>query len=455
MGQLLNKEPTSPCDRALLDHLKKKDLRDLAECIEIINESYPSCTNLTYEQFEDVFCGLLNDTEPYFLQLQNDRDISKTVDLFETIACLAIFCGDKFEDKLQYIFSLFDFDRSGSIEKNELIMTLQSAVRAICKFVNIVPPSIKTCEEAADNIFSLIDHDGNKKLSLKEFSFWITNNNEVQEFCLKYAGTQTFENLEKRFTQIKTFYKCLFDRCGDKEAQTVPADDLHSLFNIECKGKISEANVEYLFDLFLSTSTHVLGSQNEKMRLIERQSYVGIMRAWSCFSAADINNDDALSSKELGNMIWIYENDQPDPSRLQRDLKEIDKDNSGCINRKEWMKHLCTYDEKTGKYIFDAQLFQLFEKYDKDNSGYLRKDEIILMLQDMFKEYYRAADKSSDKSRMDLLNQMITDLQEEIVAGLEIDKEGTISWHEFKKYIEVSQEKQEKLKKFLSDNLIN
>ena len=421
--------------------------------IEIINESYPSCTNLTYEQFEDVFCGLLNNTEPYFLQIQNDHDVKKTVDLFETIACLAIFCGDKFEDKLQYIFSLFDFDRSGTIEKNELVMTLQSAIRATCKFVNIEPPSIKTCEDTADNIFSLIDHDGNKKVSIKEFQFWVTHNNEIQEFFLKYAGTQTLENLEKRFTQINTFYKYLFDRCGDKEAQMVPIDQLRSLFNEECKGKISEDNIQYLFDLFINTSNQALGPQNTRMQVVERQTYTNIMRAWSCFSAADINNDDALSSKELGNLLWIHEGEQPDPVRIQQELKVIDKDSSGYISRREWLKNLCSYDEKSGKDIFDAQLFKLFEKYDKDNSGYLKRDELMLLLQDVFKEYYRATEQSGDKSKKENLVQMVTDLRDEIFASLERDSEGSISWEEFKKYMEVSHEKQEKLKKFLSENL--
>lgn len=454
MGQLLDKPSRSPYDKTLLENLKKKSLRDLSESIEIINESYPSCTNLTYEQFDDVFCGLLNDSEPYFLQIQNDHDIKKTVDLFETIACLSIFCGDKFEDKLQYIFSLFDFDRSGTIEKNELVMTLQSAIRAICKFVNIDPPSIKICEETADNIFTLIDDDGNKKISLKEFTFWVTNNNEIQEFFLKYAGTQTFENLEKRFIQLNVFYKTLFDRCGSKEASTVAIDDFRSLFSSECKGKISEANIQYLFDLFINTSNQALGPQNAKMRAIGREAYTNIMRAWCAFGAADINNDDALSSKELGNLIWIYENEKPEDVRVQQDLKAIDKDNSGSISRMEWMKNLCAYDEKTGKYTFDTGLFKLFQKYDTDNSGYLKRDELMLVLKDAFKEYFRAAEKSSDKSKMTNLNQMINDLGEEIWASLETDKEGSISWEEFKKYMDVSQEKQEKLKKFLSESLM-
>ena len=449
MGQLLKKEPKKPYDRDLLRNLKEKSLGDLNECIEIINEEYADCPYLTYEQFEDIFCGMLNNTEPYFLQLQNDQDIAKTVDMFESVASFTVFCGDKFEDKLMYIFRLFDFDRSTTIEKNELVLTLQSAVRAICKFVNIDPPTVKECEEAADNIFILIDHDNNKKISLKEFTFWVTNNPELQEFLLRYAGTQTFENLEKRFTQLRVFYKYLFDRCGDHDSQCVAVDDLRALFDQECKNSLTKDKVDYLFNVFVATSNQTLGPQNNKLRLIDRSAYTQIIRAWCAFSAADINNDDTLTTKELNNLIWIYEDKEADPIRIQQEMKDMDKDNSGFVSRIEWMKNFCSVDENTGRAVFRGQLFKLFDQYDQDNSGYLSKDEITLLIQDQFKEYVRLVEKTGDEAKIKNVKDMLESLRDQIIEELDQEKDGAISWEEFKRFMEASLEKQSKLKEFL------
>ena len=46
------------------------------------------------------------------------------VDLFEVLALFGILGADNFEIKLQFIFQLFDFDGSSTIDINELILTL-------------------------------------------------------------------------------------------------------------------------------------------------------------------------------------------------------------------------------------------------------------------------------------------------------------------------------------------
>lgn len=38
------------------------------------------------------------------------------VDLFECLACFGIVCGDEFNNKLYFIYKLFDFDNSNTIE---------------------------------------------------------------------------------------------------------------------------------------------------------------------------------------------------------------------------------------------------------------------------------------------------------------------------------------------------
>lgn len=210
MGNFLQISPTNKYDKSLTNQLKQRTLKEITECITVLQEDYADCQCLTYDQFEDIFCPIFDDPEPFFKILQNEHDLEGTVDIYETLAAIVIFSGERFEKKAAFTFKLFDFDHNGTLERSEIILTLQSAVRGLCKFVNTDPPSLKVLADLAETIFAVIDHDNNKRISFDEFLFWLKNSNEIQEFLLNYANTQTYENMKKRYTSIYTVLRHYF-----------------------------------------------------------------------------------------------------------------------------------------------------------------------------------------------------------------------------------------------------
>ena len=50
------------------------------------------------------------------------HDINGRVDIYESLATVAIFCGDQYEEKAKYMFQMFDFNRTFRLEKTELVM---------------------------------------------------------------------------------------------------------------------------------------------------------------------------------------------------------------------------------------------------------------------------------------------------------------------------------------------
>lgn len=74
--------------------------------------------------------------------------------------------------------------------------------------------------------------------------------------------------------------------------------------------------------------------------VIDEAQYQMTMRAWSSFSATDINNDNELDMSELKTLIWLTSGEEPDDLRVQRDLKCMDEDKSGTIDRIEWVSYL-------------------------------------------------------------------------------------------------------------------
>lgn len=449
MGNYIGKAPTSPYDKSLINQLHQRTLNDLAECVNILTEDYPECQCIDIDQFGDIFGVMVDDPEPFFLKLQNSHDIKGTVDVYETLAAFAVFSKEKFEKKVTFMFKLFDFDHSNTLELSELVLTLQSAARGLCKFVHITPPTLSVLEDAAFTIFSLIDHDNNKKITYDEFLFWIKHNVELQDFLLKYANTQTFENMKKRFDTIYSLFKHLFIMaCGAPMAEFAEEDALYKLLSMEGKAYIKEADMKFLFEV-LRESTASEGKVSATDKKISRKTYENVMKAWAAFSSADVDNTNSLITHEMGGLLWVYEGQEPNEVRVSNEIQTIDKDRSGEISRYEWVKNLCSAD-KNGKTVFRANLRTLFEKYDMDNSGSLNIDEIKALVKESFKEYLKRTDDKALKAHLDHMTDTLAD---EVLKGLDKGGNNNVNWDEFKDYMEVSMNKFNKLKSFLDMTL--
>ena len=60
-------------------------------------------------------------------------------------------------------------------------------------------------------VFKEIDGDNSGEIDCDEFSSWVRNNVDLQEFLLKYTGVQTFESAKRRFEEQIDIYKQIFD----------------------------------------------------------------------------------------------------------------------------------------------------------------------------------------------------------------------------------------------------
>ena len=75
----------------------------------------------------------------------------------------------------------------------------------------------------------------------------------------------------------------------------------------------------------------------ENKGAVSEFEFYTVMKPWASFSATDINNDNELDSMELKTLIWLIDEEEPLESRVQRDLKLMDRDGSGTIDRLEWI----------------------------------------------------------------------------------------------------------------------
>ncbi|CAD8057048.1 unnamed protein product [Paramecium primaurelia] len=453
MGNYFRTVPKGPLEETLINFLKTRKLQHINDCIEMINDSYPTKSTLILDEYLDVFGGILEEwTEQVFLLLENNQSSAGQVDIYESLAVIIVFCGEEFNTKLEFIYKMFDFDQSGEIEKKELIMTLQASIRALCKIAKLQPPELKDLEYFAEKMFIQLDSDRSASISFHEFSIWLLNSWELQDFMLQYALIQTFENADRRAKEKRIFFQKLYESAaGGTDQQYCDADSIKTLFLTELKEQKKDT-IELLIDILIqSTKIHQKhDDQNQQYpNGILKEAYEDIMAAWSAFDASDINSDNQTSIQELKFLLYAYEGDKPDLFRIKEEMKILDKDNSGYVSREEWIQYLCVEDK--GKFQFRGNLKQLFNKYDKDNSGALSIPEIKQLLTDSMKDMQT---KFKLKGQNEHFEEMVDQLAQEVVDDLnsENDKQSndkTLTWIEFKNYMDQAVLKLNKLKDFL------
>lgn len=122
---------------------------------------------------------------------------------------------------------MFDFDKSGEIEMKELVMTLQTSIRALCKIVHIAPPSLAELEHYAGKLFLQLDTDRSRSISFKEFNDWMSESWELQDFLLMYAFVQTFPNAERRTKEKSILFEKLYEKtAGGPSSLEIDSDSL-------------------------------------------------------------------------------------------------------------------------------------------------------------------------------------------------------------------------------------
>ena len=125
--------------------------------------------------------------------------------------------------------------------------------------------------------------------------------------------------------------------------------------------------------------------------VVPHEVYMHIMGAWSSFAATDINGDNELDIDELKTLIWIMEGKEPDEKRVLNDMKLIDADGGGTIDRLEWISYLVSPAGEGSDY-FDFSIKKSFDAVDRNKTGMIDCDQFNIVLIDRFKDQIRKLD---------------------------------------------------------------
>ena len=134
MGNYLNAPSHKKRDITSLKTLRKIKT---TKCFDLFNEYYHKFypeKELSYEQFDELFSLVLNDTGKFYKRLKSSDE---TVNMYEAFVAMTVFSSGDFDLKLQGLFKSFDVDSGGTIDRQELLTFIFSAVNGLCKFLDL------------------------------------------------------------------------------------------------------------------------------------------------------------------------------------------------------------------------------------------------------------------------------------------------------------------------------
>ena len=106
--------------------------------------------NINWEEFDQLISPMINNPLPLFNFLKEGHNIN----FLETIISLVIFTKNaEYDDRIQLIFSVFDDDGGGSLDRKEATKLVQSTIYGLAKLAGLTLPAKTVVQDYIHDLF--------------------------------------------------------------------------------------------------------------------------------------------------------------------------------------------------------------------------------------------------------------------------------------------------------------
>jgi len=300
-----------------------------------------------------------------------DKDGNGLCDFMELSVGLSVLCGSDISEKADTLFSLFDYDNSGSISREEFERYLTSVFEIMYAMdpdaesrIGCGPTELAI--RTTDTCFKMADLDDSNSLSLEEFKKWYSSD---QGELIQQASDVASQNISldevRRITTL-----------GKRNVQ-----DVLEMFALatDDEGYVSEEAFDSIFEELCKDSSQ---EDQDKLHLVLDKLY----------AAADSNGDGKLDYQELATCLVVL--------------------TGGNIQQRS------------------AAAFHI---YDFNNDGVIQKEELVRFLNSVYNVMYSMDSETESRVGMDAASLALV-TADSIMKDADTDGSGGLSFEEFSKW---------------------
>lgn len=327
----------------------------------------------------------------------------------ELFVALALFCNGVLDEKISFVYSIFDITKPGELVMPDMVLLLQSLTNA-CHKLEITKrvPSTKQLTDLAKEMFGQADLNKDATLTSSEFAMWAHNNISSKKLLTRFQGeTEKAKNAYSRHTatagarrrrhsrphvhtaeEIAARKAARAERLGSEEAKKEEAR-----LERAARGKPKEKH--YYDDILRGVEVKEKRQRYEKLRWIANKKLMLELFRSTSFSKADLKNvaeafTDAsntagrLSRDAFGGALKKHFPEiARDEHMLNRLYAVTDTDGDGFVNFKEWVMGLA----KCMAGTISEKIELMFSLYDDDGSGSMDVTELMTVIGDALTEH--------------------------------------------------------------------
>lgn len=139
---------------------------------------------MPFEEFEYLFESMINNPTPLFDFFREGHNVN----VLEVFIALVIFVKEaEYDDRVRFIFNVFDVDGGGTLDRKEVTKLLTATIYGLTKLAGIPSPSKLKVSDYITEVFYEIDEDASGFVEYEELKAYVDHSREIQDFILRYS----------------------------------------------------------------------------------------------------------------------------------------------------------------------------------------------------------------------------------------------------------------------------
>ncbi|KAH8056293.1 hypothetical protein JL722_7598 [Aureococcus anophagefferens] len=421
----------------------------IAECFDELVVTFGGglLTKFTLNEEEFDLHFLIWETEDHHEDGAQDGPMANVFHVFCALFLLSQEELHSLDTKIDEIHTLFDFDKSGGLNRVELECLFQACVEGLARATGTKAPlNSATISSNADDMCDAygITMDGSCEVSVSMLREWVAGREDIIAYLSEFTEAHTVVGYQRKVEEAFERVTASFVAEAQGEPPEIDVDKLAKIVR-ELPGSPPTEEEIQTFIKLLDES----GGSVEQDGMVSFDEFADAILPWISFGVVDDDGTGELSPDELKLLIWISGGDNtPEPgydpatgamkfSKAAKDMfAKMDADGSSEISAKE-IKEIfakdgagkeCEIPNFKGSYLGRFPLAK----------------EIGVALENMESEAHCCFSQSS----RDALQVLMMNAGNEVADLIDEDHSGMIEWDEFYAHSATIAAKQEKIREY-------